>query len=284
MVSRRFLLALVVCSVVPLAGALPTASESADTSSKPSLDPSLPELGAPTGVGPIGVGSQTTRTAAAEPLIQAFRREAPKLDPEVLTLALDATSCARTQGLGPNADTLVVIDYSLPSVKKRLWVFDLRARKLLHRELVAHGKGTGENWAVSFSNTPESKQTSLGLFVTGRTYIGRNGYSLRLHGLEEGVNHLAFERTIVMHGAWYVTEDFARQHGRLGRSWGCPALRPRVARKVIDRIKDGRGLIFSYARDAHWRTQSPMLACGAQSPIQRAEQSAEPALAEPVSR
>ena len=102
-----------------------------------------------------------------------------------------------------------MIDYSRPSTQKRLWVFDLRTRALLYEELVAHGRGSGENVATSFSNDPESHQSSLGLFRTEDTYVGRNGYSLRLRGLDAGFNDHAYERAIVMHGAPYVSDDFA---------------------------------------------------------------------------
>jgi hypothetical protein len=154
--------------------------------------------------------------------------------------------------------TLTVIDYSRPSTAKRLWVFDLRARTLAYEELVAHGKGSGENLATSFSNEPNSLQSSLGLFLTEDTYVGKNGYSLRLRGLDEGFNDRAFERAIVMHGAPYVSDEIARTNGRLGRSWGCPALREGVARAVIDRVK-GTGLVFAYYPDTAWLKSSKYL-------------------------
>lgn len=157
---------------------------------------------------------------------------------------------------------LTVIDYSLPSTEPRIWVIDRAARRVLHHGLVAHGRGSGENFAVEFSNREGSLQSSLGLFLTEETYVGRNGYSLRLQGLEPGVNDRARERTIVMHGAWYVTPEFAREHGRLGRSWGCPALEPEVARTVIDTIRDG-SLLFVYAPEPGWLASSRFLGGGA---------------------
>ena len=114
------------------------------------------------------------------------------------------------------------------------------------------------NMATAFSNEPESHQSSLGLFRTDDTYIGRNGYSLRLHGLDEGFNDKAYERAIVMHGAPYVSEDAIKQQGRLGRSWGCPALRAGVAREVIDTVK-GNGLVFAYYPDPKWLESSKYL-------------------------
>lgn len=182
------------------------------------------------------------------------------LSPNVFDMAMGAASCAVRSGEVGQPNTLTVIDYSRPSTEKRLWVFDLRSRRLLYQELVAHGQGSGENMAVTFSNDTDSHRSSLGLFVTGDPYVGKNGYSLRLDGLEDGINDRARERGIVMHGAPYVSADFAQLHGRLGRSWGCPALREAVARDVIDRVKGG-GLLFVYYPDPEWLESSKYLAC-----------------------
>lgn len=182
------------------------------------------------------------------------------LSPNVFEMAMGAASCAVRSGEVGQPDTLTVIDYSRPSTEKRLWVFDLRSRRLLYQELVAHGQGSGENMAVTFSNDTDSHRSSLGLFVTGDPYVGKNGYSLRLDGLEDGINDRARERGIVMHGAPYVSADFAQLHRRLGRSWGCPALREAVARDVIDRVKGG-GLLFVYYPDPEWLQSSKYLAC-----------------------
>ncbi len=176
----------------------------------------------------------------------------------VFDLAIGAAECAERSGDVGDVPTLTVIDYSRPSTEKRLWVFDLRTRKLLYRELVAHGEGSGGNLATRFSNEHDTHQSSLGLFLTGDTYVGLNGYSLRLTGLDKGVNDRALERSIVMHGAPYVTEAFARTHGRIGRSWGCPALRDAIARNVIDRVKGG-GLLFAYYPDRDWLDSSRYL-------------------------
>ncbi|MGH9361285.1 MAG: murein L,D-transpeptidase catalytic domain family protein [Thermoanaerobaculia bacterium] len=171
--------------------------------------------------------------------------QAEGLAPEVLAAALEAMSAARARGVSAREDLLTVIDYSLPSTEPRLWVLDLARHEVLFRELVAHGKGTGEKYATRFSNAPESRQTSLGLFLTRGTYVGGNGYSLRLQGLDAGLNDRAEARAIVMHGAWYVSSEQARAQGRIGRSWGCPAVSEKVARPVIDTIKGG-SFIFSY--------------------------------------
>jgi hypothetical protein len=176
------------------------------------------------------------------------------LSPKILQAALHALSAARAHGITGRTDRLTVIDYSLPSTEPRLWVLDLAHQQVLFHELVAHGAGSGENYATQFSNTVDSRETSLGLFQTVGTYEGDNGYSLRLRGLDRGINDRALERNIVVHGAAYVSADFARQHGRLGRSWGCPALPLADARPVIDAIKGG-SFVFSYAAPAA-RSQS----------------------------
>ena len=185
------------------------------------------------------------------------------LDRDVFTLALGAAGCAVRSGAIEALHTLTVIDYSRPSAEKRMWVFDLRARRLLFEELVAHGSGSGQNMATAFSNEPETHQSSLGLYRTEDPYVGRNGYSLRLRGLDDGFNDRAYERAIVMHGAPYVSDEVVRVQGRLGRSWGCPALREGVAREVIDTVK-GHGLLFAYYPDQGWLQSSKYLGdCGA---------------------
>ena len=180
------------------------------------------------------------------------------IDPAVFELALGAAECAVKSGAIDNPSTLTVIDYSQPSTTRRLWVFDLHTQALLYEELVAHGKESGDNMATRFSNELNSHQSSLGLYLMEDTYVGRNGYSLRLRGLDEGFNDRAYERAIVMHGAPYVNDDIGRTMGRLGRSWGCPALREGVARAVIDRVK-GTGLLFAYYPDSEWLKSSKYL-------------------------
>ena len=184
------------------------------------------------------------------------------LQRNIFDMALGAAACAVRSGSIADLATLTVIDYSRPSTEKRMWVFDLKAHTLLFEELVAHGRGSGDNLARAFSNTAESHQSSLGLFRTEDTYVGKNGYSLRLRGLDEGFNDHAYDRAIVMHGAPYVSDDVARTQGRLGRSWGCPALREGIAREVIDTVK-GRGLLFAYYPDPAWLAASKYLGdCG----------------------
>jgi hypothetical protein len=184
--------------------------------------------------------------------------ELGRIDKEVFDMALNAASCAMRTGAVENPGTLTVIDYSKPSTERRLWVFDLKARELVYEELVAHGQGSGANMTTAFSNEPETHRTSLGLFVTDRPYVGKNGYSLRLDGLDKGFNDRARERAIVMHGAPYVSESFVKANGRLGRSWGCPAVSADVAKQMIDRVKGG-GLVFAYYPDKEWLKTSKYL-------------------------
>jgi hypothetical protein len=201
-------------------------------------------------------------------------RLAPEANPRVLSLALEARNCAAknlSQSLSPR---LAVIDYSLASTERRLWVFDIVARKLLFAEYVAHGQGTGENFARDFSNRDGSHQTSLGLFRTADTYNGKNGYSLKMVGLEPGTNDAAMSRAIVMHGAPYVNPSAAKQQGRLGRSWGCPAVRPEVAQAVIDSLKNGQ-MIFAYYPDTNWLAHSPFIDCRRKDNLAESKQNAK---------
>ena len=204
---------------------------------------------------------------ADEQLVRQLIAAAPAANPQVISLATRAADCARRQGLLDGFRHLAVIDYSLPSTKPRLWVFDVARGKLLFQELVAHGRNTGEQIAERFSNVEGSKMSSLGLFQTAETYYGSNGYSLRLRGLDAGFNDNALARAIVMHGAPYVSEAIADRVGRIGRSWGCPAVRQEVARTVIDTLKGG-ALIFAYYPDRKWLNESPMLRCGEAKPGQ----------------
>ena len=167
---------------------------------------------------------------------------------EVLRLALGAHARALREGW-TNAPVLTVIDYSRRSRDRRLWVLDLARDSVLATELVAHGRGTGDDVARRFSNRPGSLESSLGTFVTGATYVGRHGLALRLRGMDAGLNDQAEARAIVIHGADYVSPETARRLGRLGRSWGCPALAPSVAGRVIGLIRGGT-VLFAYYPDA----------------------------------
>jgi hypothetical protein len=203
-------------------------------------------------------GLSVARQLDASVTIDRAAAEAAGVSPDVLNLALGAIECATESGEIDAPPTLTVIDYSKPSTEPRLWVFDLESGRLLFTELVAHGRNTGENLATAFSDTLNSRQSSIGLFVTADTYVGSNGYSLRMDGLEPGFNGHARERAIVMHGAPYVSEEIAARQGRIGRSWGCPALRQAIARNVIDTVRGG-GVVFSYYPDEEWLSSSRFL-------------------------
>jgi len=180
------------------------------------------------------------------------------LKPSLLKLAIEAFHNAKRSGINTNKQILTVIDYSLPSTKKRLWVLDLNQEKILYSSMVAHGKNSGENHTTNFSNRIGSLQTSLGLFLTEGTYFGRDGYSLYLKGLEKGFNDNAKTRTIVLHGAPYVSKQFVAAAGRVGRSWGCPAVEKPLAEPIINTIKNGT-MIFAFYPDKNWLAKSEFI-------------------------
>jgi len=214
----------------------------------------------------IGAEPLLARTLVAAITLDRTAATRAGVSADVLNLALSAVTCGVTSGELATPPTLTLIDYSVPSTQPRLWVFDLRSGRMLFKELVAHGRNSGDNMATRFSDVMESRASSLGLFRTADTYVGQNGYSLRLDGLEPGFNSHARERAIVMHGAPYVDPAVAKANGRLGRSWGCPALREAVARRVIDTVRDG-GVIFSYYPDPAWLKTSRFLNCSATPPV-----------------
>ena len=195
----------------------------------------------------------------SESLTRALARTAPALNRQVLTKAVTAMNCAVAGGVDP-AQRLAVIDFSLPSTKQRFWVFDLERRKLLIEDFVAHGRGSGDEMATRFSNDMGSRQSSLGLFRTAETYYGNFGYSLRIDGLEPGFNDQARKRKIVIHAAEYVDPIWIQLKGGIGRSYGCPAVRPNIINKVVENLKDGQ-FLFSYYPDRHWLDESLYLNC-----------------------
>lgn len=155
-------------------------------------------------------------------------------------------------------EVLTLIDFTLSSTEQRLFQIDMCTGDVLLRSLVAHGKNSGEEYARSFSNQMNSLQSSLGFFITGNTYIGEHGLSLKLKGMEPGINDLAEERAIVLHSADYVSEAFIREHGRLGRSHGCPAVAPEIHRQLIESIRNG-SCLFIYAAKDDYRRRSRWL-------------------------
>lgn len=186
-------------------------------------------------------------------------QKAPDINAQALKTALQAYHCAAKQG-HIKKPYLTVIDYSLASNKPRLWTFDLHNNKLLFRTFVAHGKNSGLLKAKYFSDRPQSRQSSLGLFVTAEQYAGSHGASLRLNGLDQGFNGKARPRAIVIHGASYVSNQFLKKHGRLGLSWGCPAISNEMAKPLISKIKDGTA-VFTYYPTTQYLKGSKLLKC-----------------------
>lgn len=183
---------------------------------------------------------------------------AAPLSASVFTLAYEGYNRLLNAGKVVRPGILTVIDYSLSANAPRMWVLDLVARKVLYHTLVAHGQGTGEEYARDFSNRENSHQSSLGFFVTGATYQGQHGLSLYLHGMDAGFNDAAFSRAVVLHGAAYVSEAFIRANKRLGRSWGCPAVSAEIAPELI-RLLQGGTCMFSYFPDKNYLIASRWL-------------------------
>ncbi|HEY1251625.1 MAG TPA: murein L,D-transpeptidase catalytic domain family protein [Thermoanaerobaculia bacterium] len=196
--------------------------------------------------------------AAAGPSERTLRAQIPRASHAALTAALEAWRHAVAAGAAVRSEVLTVIDYSRPSTERRLFVIDLPHNRVRFAELVAHGRDTGDDAAERFSNAVGSHMTSLGVFRAADAYRGEHGPSLHLDGLEPGFNDRARERAIVIHGARYVSDAAAAVLGRLGRSWGCPAVRPEIAKRLIDTIKDG-SLVVAYYPDAQWLSGSAFL-------------------------
>lgn len=189
--------------------------------------------------------------------IKQIIRQAPTLNPNVLVLGLKAYEKVKREGWNQRP-LLTIVDYSKPSSELRLWVLNLENNTVLFHDYVAHGKNSGWNFAKKFSNQIDSFQSSLGLLLTSNPYMGRNGYSLRLIGLERGFNHNAASRNIVFHASQYVNKAYVDSNGRLGRSWGCFAVSSAIVRRLIDTIQGGT-LVLSYYPDRNWLSQSRFL-------------------------
>ena len=166
------------------------------------------------------------------------------LSSKVFTLAMNGMEKLRKQGKLTNENIVSIVDFSQPSVNKRLYVLDLENFQILFNTFVAHGMRSGKESALSFSNKMSSHKSSLGFYVTDSPYMGSNGYSLRLQGVERGFNDNALKRVIVMHGADYVNNEFINTQGYIGRSYGCPAVAPELSQPIIDSIKDGTCLFI----------------------------------------
>jgi hypothetical protein len=199
--------------------------------------------------------------AKCDSRLAALLKLAPRLSPRAMEAALTALNRLQASGAKVRSDILTVIDYTKPSTERRLWVFDLAHPRILFEELTAHGKNSGDNQAVRFSNVPNSLMTSLGAFLTGDTYIGKHGLSLRLQGLEMGVNDNRMDRAIGIHAAAYANDSDAKTKGRIGRSWGCPAVRPEISRRLIETVQGGT-LVLAYYPDRSWLQNSKLAGPG----------------------
>lgn len=182
------------------------------------------------------------------------------LNPEVLKLAEKAYANAKRSGLVTNQH-LTIVDYSMASTSPRMWVIDMRSGKLKYHTHVAHGIASGLNYATKFSNQPNSRMSSLGIFITRDIYYGNHGVSLNIDGMQKKYNSNARARRIVLHGARYVDQWAIKKGGRLGRSWGCLALNPKVASDIMHTIKDG-SVIFCYYPDKIWLREATRLSAG----------------------
>lgn len=189
--------------------------------------------------------------------IKALASQTQNLNPKVLKLSLVAYQTAKEKGI-PQKNILTIIDYSMPSSERRLWVIDLSKHKVVMNTHVAHGKNSGDAKTTSFSNQPNSLKSSFGVFVTDEMYSGNHGSSLRIQGLERGVNDNVYRRNVVFHGAAYVSDAVAKARGKLGRSWGCMAVSQKVINPLINTIK-GKSLVFAYYPDRHWLKSSSFL-------------------------
>lgn len=192
-----------------------------------------------------------------ERLAQTIHAQAPNISTDAVVASIDAYLQATRRHL-TDKPLVTIVDYSVPSARRRLVVADVRTGKVLFYTYVAHGKGSGLDYATHFSDRPGTDASSLGVYLTGRAYYGEHGYSLRLHGLDPGFNGDAYRRDIVVHSAWYVSRKFAKAHGRMGRSWGCFALSRKVESAVVKEIRDGTVLV-GYYPDPRWLHSSAFL-------------------------
>jgi hypothetical protein len=180
------------------------------------------------------------------------------LSREAYDFAIKGLNSLRSEGKLSNDTIISIIDFSLSSARKRLFVIDLKHYKMLYNTYVAHGRNSGDEYANEFSNYPSSFKSSLGFYITGGTYKGEHGFSLHLEGEEKGINDNAYSRSIVMHCASYVNEKFIKSKGYIGRSLGCPAIPQKVYRPIINEIKNGTCL-FLYSPDAYYISHSSFL-------------------------
>lgn len=194
----------------------------------------------------------------ATSLYSSLKLDSLGLNEPAFRQALKGWQKLKTQGLLDRETIMTIADFSQPSTRKRLYVIDMESKKVLYHTYVAHGRNSGKEHATQYSNRPSSYQSSPGFYRTEGTYYGSNGYSLRLKGLEKGINDNADRRAIVMHGAEYVSESLIRNLGYLGRSQGCPAIPVKLTRPIINTIKDG-SCLFIYTPVTQYAQRSNLV-------------------------
>ena len=197
-------------------------------------------------------------SASAAMIYDSLQLDEAGLKRQAFDNALKGWDKLKSEGKLHNQSILAIADLSQSSNNKRLYVLDLQNYKVLFNTLVAHGRNSGREWATKFSNKISSYQTSPGFYITGETYNGSNGYSLKLAGVEKGINDKAMKRAIVMHGAPYVSETFISRQGYIGRSQGCPAVPSKDARKIINTLKDG-ACLYIHVPNERYLTRSAIL-------------------------
>lgn len=220
---------------------------------------------------PVEPASSTEPRLGYDSLYQTLQLAQKGLSSQAWETAWQGYETLKQQGYYRGNARLTIVDFSQPSTRKRLYVVDLAKRRLLFHSWVAHGQNSGTLYARQFSNMAESFQSSPGFYQTGLPYFGKNGYSLKLRGLERGINDRAEERAIVMHGADYVNPRILQSQGYLGRSWGCPAVLPALNQKIIDAIRQ-QTCLFIYTPDARYLNRSSVLASWRQQKALLAQQ------------
>lgn len=191
-------------------------------------------------------------------LFPQIKKQAHEIDSTVFALAFRGYANLLQQGKLNNDSILTIVDYSKSANEKRMWVINLKTQKILFHEWVAHGKNTGMVYAGKFSNKPESHQSSLGFMITGEIYQGKHPNSLKLHGIEKGINTNAYSRGIVIHGAFYASPSFIESNGHLGRSFGCPAVRMEIGDTLVKTLQGG-SCVFSYYKNTAYLAKSEYL-------------------------
>ncbi len=212
---------------------------------------------------PAGDKDGLELVADENPLISLVQQkymllDEPDLNPDAFRLGMMGYFSLRSKGMVRNDSLLTIIDYTMPSSADRFFVINLHLNQVVYKSLVSHGRNSGELYASRFSNRKQSHQSALGFFLTAEPYRGGQGYSLMLNGVDTGYNDLSRARAIVIHGADYATGKYITRYGRLGRSFGCPALPPYINTPVINLIRDG-SVMFSYFPDEGYLRNSVIL-------------------------